>query len=120
MASTSSNNNNTAECSAAECSDLSDLNKLGACSGKEKINLRKLTLNKEYRVLSAKLLKLKWPSVLIELEDNVVFLPKRIAEAITPEHIALFKKQEYALVYTGEKDVGKANKAALVKFNKIK
>lgn len=65
-------------------------------------------------------MKLKWASVLIELEDYVVFLPKRIAEVITPEHIELFKKQEFALVYTGEKDVGKANKAALVEFRKIK
>ncbi|KAG5864764.1 hypothetical protein JTB14_034517 [Gonioctena quinquepunctata] len=49
--------------------------------------------------------------VLLELDKNVVFLPQRVTDEYKP-HIANFSPENYAVIFRGNKDVGKPYPAA--------
>lgn len=74
------------------------LNQVAACSKPYK-KLVTLETNRKYQVYNAKLTHGKYgQSVLLELEQCVVFLPKRYVDIITPDHIRNFNSTEYAVV----------------------
>ena len=71
-----------------------------------------LLLGQPQPIKTAKVVTTKFgKSVLIELEDSVVFLPSRVTETYSP-HIGYFGSGKYSLVFRGKVETGKANPAA--------
>ncbi|KAG5872852.1 hypothetical protein JTB14_017533 [Gonioctena quinquepunctata] len=64
------------------------------------IKLKNLIVGKEYKIHTAKLVQTKFgEAVLLEIEENVVFLPQRVTDEYKPQ-IANFPLEKYA--YSGE------------------
>ncbi|KAG5893370.1 hypothetical protein JTB14_000134 [Gonioctena quinquepunctata] len=71
------------------------------------IKLKNLIVGKQYEIHTAKLVHTKFgETVLLELEENVVFLPQRVIDEYKP-HIANFSPEKYAVIFRGTKDVVK-------------
>ncbi|KAK9707729.1 hypothetical protein QE152_g27662 [Popillia japonica] len=76
---------------------MENLNKLSVCS-KPAIKICKLHVGTPYKIFGGKFVNTKYgKSVLLELENNVIFLPKRYAEAVTNENIQNFNTSEYGV-----------------------
>lgn len=74
--------------------------------------LRELEKGHAYKICNCRVINSKFgDSVLIELEDFVTFLPKRVTENYAP-HCEELSTGQYSLVYRGEVDTGKTNLAA--------
>lgn len=73
--------------------DYSKLNASCALAKKPKIALAQLELNAVYPIVGAKDVKTKFgPTVLLELNDHIIFLPQRSYEAVKGSIAELNKK----------------------------
>lgn len=78
---------------------MEDLNQVSLGFTKGIKQLTSLELDEKYKVLSAKITQGRYgKTVLLELEQNVVFLPKRYVNVITQQHIENFNSRRYAIV----------------------
>lgn len=65
-----------------------------------------LTPNTPFKIVAAKLVKGKFKKqILLELEENVVFLPDRVTEVYTP-FITEFISKKYSIVFRELIDIG--------------
>ncbi|KAG5876823.1 hypothetical protein JTB14_014153 [Gonioctena quinquepunctata] len=95
--------------------DLKALNSISLLESnipKPVIKLKNLIVGKQYKIHTAKLVQTKFgEAVLLELEENVVFLPQRVTDEYKPQ-IANFSPDKYAAIFRGTKDVGKTYPAS--------
>lgn len=82
--------------------DLNNINASAKCEMKEKIKLNQLKLNEIYPIHNMKIIATVYgDTVLVELENNSIFLPKRMTSSIE-QNIEKFVPGKYGLIYTGE------------------
>ena len=82
------------------------------------IKLQALTPGEPHRIYEAKTVTSHFGTcILLELLDNVLFLPKRVTESLT-DHVGELIEGIYAVVFIGEKDVGQPNPLIQFKLNK--
>lgn len=95
--------------------DLKALNEISLLEKENKPikKLRDLELNIKYKIVGAKVTNSKFGEViLLELEEFVVFLPKRVTESYSP-YVQYFKEKKYSLIFRGTKDCKKVQEASL-------
>lgn len=74
-------------------------------------SIGELEEDKKYKIQKARLVNTKFgPSVILELEDFLTFLPKRLTEPYK-EHTDELSTGNYSLIFRGKKDTGKAHQA---------
>ncbi|KAJ3655769.1 hypothetical protein Zmor_014882 [Zophobas morio] len=101
---------------------LNELNKIGKCETKPKLNPDELKIGEKYPICDVKKVKGKFGDcVLVELEEGVIFLPKRMADNMSDDLIESIHDDVLclALVYHGTKDTGKSNPAHLYEIVQI-
>nr|WP_253308880.1 hypothetical protein [Rickettsia endosymbiont of Ceutorhynchus assimilis] len=77
------------------------------------VKLQDMEPGRKYPIFSAKKTQSKFgPSILIELDDKAVFLPKRTTKSLE-DHIEQFIDGKYSIIYRGQKDVGRPNQISL-------
>lgn len=92
--------------------DLNKLNEVSHIRRKETIKLKDLPENAPHPILSVKIVTTKFGrSVLVELEQYTVFLPKRIVASVE-ENIENFIPKKYSLIFKGLVDCNKVNPAS--------
>jgi len=85
--------------------DLTKLNKACVPARKPVVKLQDLSLNHPHQILEAKIVRTKFgESVLLELAEKVVFLPKRATEGFRPV-VNQFNTGAYSVVYRGQQAV---------------
>lgn len=102
---------------------LSELNRIGRCETKPKLHPDDMEIGKKYPMCDIKKIKGKFGDcVIVELDEHVVFLPKRMSDNLTDEMIETLSNEiiTLALVYLGEKDTGKSKKAHTFEIIKVK
>lgn len=98
--------------------DLLEINETAELEFKPNVKLSDLPLNEKFTICSLTSVQTKYgESILVELERNAVFLPKRVVPLLKGKE-AKFENKEYCLVYEGSKEVGKQNPAQLFKIVK--
>ncbi|CAH1103850.1 unnamed protein product [Psylliodes chrysocephalus] len=98
--------------------DLLEINETAELEFKPNFKLSDLPLNEKFTICSLTSVQTKYgESIIVELERNVVFLPKRMVPLLKGKE-AKFENKEYCLVYEGSKEVGKLNPAQLFKIVK--
>jgi hypothetical protein len=103
--------------SSSSTKKLEEINDYGLVKRNLRLNIRELEIGKSYPILRMiKIDHLRWPSVLVELEEGSVYLPKRMAEKISQKDIDDMMCSQLALIYRGLKDVGKPTDATLVEI----
>lgn len=96
--------------------DLLAVNAVSDIVKKPVKKLYNLQQNKPYPIVKARITTSDFgESVLLELEDCVVFLPRRVTETYK-KYIDCFMTKQYKLVYTGLVDVGKPTPATNFKI----
>lgn len=100
---------------------IKQLNVLGLTESlKPVLHVKNMEQNKLYPVINIKSIDTQFgKSVLVETDSNVIFLPKRIANALDEAKIEELKNMKLALIFRGLKDVGKPSPANLVEFLNI-
>lgn len=99
--------------------DLKKINSAAACENKPSIKLNELTEGAPNLIYSIKIVNGTFGRVpLVELEKNVVFLPKRTTETLE-ENINNFSSEKYALVYTGDKELYKGKSVSLFEIHEL-
>ena len=91
-----------------------DLQKINATfqanADKPLIKLQELPVGEQQIILGAQIVKTKFgKSVLLELDENRVFLPKRVTDTFKPILSNFTVEGKYAVVFKEEKDIGKVN-----------
>lgn len=75
-----------------------------------------LDLDVKYKILNLKAVNTKYGrNIVAELEEEVVFLPKRMA-ALQDEDLAKLLEDNVSLMYLGCQKVGKYNNVNIIKF----
>lgn len=95
--------------------DLKALNEISLLEKENKPikKLRDLEQDIKYLIVDAKVTNSKFGEViLLELEDYVTFLPKRVTESYSL-YVKYFKEKKYSLIFRGTKDCKKAQEASL-------
>lgn len=83
---------------------------------KPAIKLQELKPDKKYAVISSRVIQSKFGAcVLVELDENVVFLPKRVTKSLESQVEYLVDKK-YSIIFRGLKDVGQPNPMSLFEF----
>ncbi|XP_050517456.1 uncharacterized protein LOC126892066 [Diabrotica virgifera virgifera] len=83
--------------------DLNKLNKVSVVKKEDKpiTKLQQLEVDKPYKIINSKIVNTAFgQSVLLELEESVVFLPKRVTEDYAP-YIDQLRTEKYAVVFRG-------------------
>ncbi|XP_050509174.1 uncharacterized protein LOC114338412 [Diabrotica virgifera virgifera] len=76
------------------------------------IKLKDLTRDTPFKINAAKVVKAKYgEAVILELEENVVFLPHRVTKDYVP-YLQEFSTKRYSLVFRGLQDIGNIHPAA--------
>lgn len=86
--------------------DLSKLESACAVNSKPKITAHQLTLNQHYKIVRIRSAKTKYGrAIIVELEENIMFLPKRFESVFeTEDKISDFNRNHinnYSLVVEG-------------------
>lgn len=98
--------------------DLATVNKLALLESKEAVKLHQLPKDEEIKILSAKIVSTKYGNCpLIELEENIVFLPKRVLKFVEM-NIEDFNNSRYNIIFRGLKNCNKINEGAIFEFTK--
>lgn len=95
--------------------DLKSLNKVSLLEKENKPIIKIPELHKDlpYKIIEGKITNSKFGKVvLLELEEHIVFLPKRVTDSYSP-FVGHFKEGKYSLVFRGMKDCNKAREAIL-------
>lgn len=98
--------------------DLKMLNKTSSLTElKPQIKIRELPIDVPFVILEAKIVKGKFgDSVLLELEDKVVFLPSRVTDCFK-KNLEKFQSNKYTITFKGEEQVGSYQPAAKFEIN---
>lgn len=103
-------------------SKIQELNKNASCEFKKKLNPDiDLEVDKEYKIIEIKHVKTRFgPSVVVELLEGNVFLPKRLTESMTDECIKdLLSDNGSVLIFKGKKQCGMVQPAFIYSFKKL-
>lgn len=96
--------------------DLSIINSACVAEQKPVVSLKDLPINQPHPILSAKETDTRFgKSILLDLGEKVVFLPKRVTDIIRP-NLVEFVCGKYSVVFLGTEDVGKRNPITLFKI----
>lgn len=80
------------------------------------IKTNELPVNEPIPILSAKIVKTKYgETVLIELENNCTFLPKRVLPFMK-DNLSQFTDSKYSIIFRGQKDVNKPTPGITFEF----
>lgn len=106
---------------ASDNSFVSKINEIGQCEFPPKLSVSDLTIGKQYKIKLIKKVKTCFGEcVLCEVEDGVIFLPKRLTSTLTPECIEeLLCGNGSYLTYEGVKPCGQLNPAHKFTFKKL-
>lgn len=99
--------------------DLSAVNAIGLTNyvNKPVLKVKDMQINVEYPLLNIKAVHTTFGrSILVETSNNVIFLPKRVAEELDDEKLIEMGTMQLALIHRGMAASGKANPAALIEF----
>lgn len=78
---------------------MEDLNQISLVCNKVQKKLVSFELNMKHPILSAKIVRSKYgKTVLLELGDCIVFLPRRYVNIVSEKHIEDFQSKQYAVV----------------------
>lgn len=87
--------------------DLKTLNKNSFIQKKPVAKLNTLAIDEKIKTKSAKIVRTKYGNtVVLELEESVVFLPKRVTETYSV-FVEYFSNEQYYHIFKGEIDLGK-------------
>lgn len=87
--------------------DLAAFNKEALLSNKPTCPLKNLPRDLRLPIISVKIVKGQYgKSVLLELEDKVVFLPNRVTNLVQGK-TDTFTPNKYSLIYRGSEQIGK-------------
>lgn len=103
-------------------SAIKNINQYGLCKFKQPFKRSELIVDKKLKIVDiTKISSSFGESVIVELEENIIFLPKRMHNLMTEEAIKeLLEGNGSYIIYKGEKDIpGKLLKALLYEFEKI-
>lgn len=96
--------------------DLYKFNKVSLLETKPNIKITDLVIDKPVPILECKLVKSRFgETVLAELEENSVFLPKRVVPLLK-DNLHEFIPGKYCLVYQGLKNVNKPTLGTIFKI----
>ena len=98
---------------------MEDLNDAGrTISEREKIRICDLEQDKPYLISNLrKLPDAKYKNTACaDVEDGIIFLPSRVVEKLTEEHINYINNNPTGIIYRGQIDIGTENKAAITEF----
>lgn len=99
--------------------ELLDLNKIALFEEKEIVSFSALKLNHPYPIKHMERVTTDHgKTLLVELEDFRIFIPKRISNSISDDVLERLLDSQLSLIYRGTKDVNKPNPAALFEFVK--
>ena len=98
--------------------DFTKLNQTALLEGNNKplIKLSELAKDVPTKILLARLINTKYGEcILLELEENTTFLPKRVVPMMK-DHLEEFSSGNYSIVFQGFKNVNKPCMGTLFKF----
>lgn len=99
--------------------DVANINKIALLETKTLVKLHQLTKDEPVSIKAAKIVSTKFGnSPLIEIEDNVLFLPKRVLKFVE-ENIEDFNNSKYTIIFRGLKNCNKVNDGSIFEFIKI-
>lgn len=99
--------------------DLIKLNDISQIVLKPKVKVNELELNAKYRIIKLRSGVAKqggYRYISCELEEAVVFLPKRLVESLAEDDIQDINRRNLCLTYLGMVDVGKQQQTPSIKF----
>lgn len=102
--------------------DLSKINSIGLVESEFKpvLKVRDMKIDQPYVVQNISIVTTEFgKSVVVETENNSIFLPKRMCAELDEAKIDRMTSSQLALVFRGLKPTGKINPAAMVEFVKL-
>lgn len=99
--------------------DLNQLNKLANVSVKPILKVQTLNINQQYKIIVLRSVfskKLGKPAIICELDNGIIYLPRRFVDNLKEDDLVALNKQNLAIVYLGSINVGKLNPASNLKF----
>ena len=100
---------------------MEHINAIAKCEFKPKLSIDQMKLGEWYKVVNIKKIKTTFgDSIFVELEENVIFLPKRLVSVINRSAIEeLLSAPGCYIKYIGKKAIeGTANPANSIEFTK--
>lgn len=96
--------------------DLEKLNAECAYEDKPTVKLRDLPCGEKFRILRASVIRTKYgQSILLDLENERIFLPKRSTEAVK-QNIKYINEGGVHIRFTGVKDIGASHPVTSFEF----
>lgn len=99
--------------------NLSTINAVGLTNYTQKpvLKVRDMVINTPYVLINIKSTRTPFGrSIMVETNENVIFLPQRMTTELDDEKIEQLKTMKLSLVFRGMSASGKANPASLVEF----
>lgn len=99
--------------------NLSNINAVGLTnySNKPLLKIKDMVINTPYVLVNIKSVSTPFGrSIMVETDDNVIFLPQRLAHELNEEQVTQLNMMKLSLVFRGMSASGKANPASLVEF----
>lgn len=102
--------------------DLTKINLVGLVEStfKPQLKIKDMKIGHLYLVQNISVATTKYgKSVVVETEDNSIFLPKRMSDTLDSKTIENMNCSQLALVFRGLKPTGHINPAGMVEFIKL-